>query len=111
MQWFDKSSALNRYYPYNPLHCGMCLDWLRRHDEAYSAFRKAQALDPNSYYVAALLGWHYVQIEDWAAAKEWFLKSLNLMSGKNPIARTYLGIVEQKLAAGGGGNPQPATTP
>ena len=33
------------------------------------------------------------------------------MSGKNPIARTYLGIVEQKLAAGGGGNPQPATTP
>jgi tetratricopeptide (TPR) repeat protein len=111
MEWFEKSTSLNRYYPYNPLHCAMCLDWLGRHDEAYSAFRKAQALDPNSYYLNAMLGWHYVQVQDWATAKDWFLKSLALLSGKNPIARTYLGIVEQKLAAQPVGSPKPAPAP
>ncbi len=100
LEWFRKSTALNRYYPYNFLHSGMCLDWIGKHDEAYASFQKAQALDPNNYYLHALLGWHYVQVEDWATAKECFLKSLSLRSGKNPIALSYLGIVEEKLASG-----------
>src|SRR5205823_801166 len=61
MEWFDKSVALNRYYSYGFLHHAMCLDWLDRHDEASSLFEKARAIDPNGYYVHALLGWHYVQ--------------------------------------------------
>ena len=106
MEWFEKSSALNRYFAYNPLHCAMCLDWLKQHDKAYSFFRKAQALDPNSYYMDAMLGWHYVQVEDWATAKEWFVKSLSLMGSKNPIAQAYLEIVDKKLAAQPVGDPR-----
>ena len=99
MGWFRKSMALNPYYPYNFLHCGMCLDWLGQHEEAYSFFQKALALDPNSYYVQALMGWHYVQVEDWASARQWFEKSLNLVGSKNIIAHSYLNIIEQKMAA------------
>jgi O-antigen ligase len=98
MKWFHQSMLLNRYDPYNFLRCGMCLDWLGQHDEAFTFYKQAQAIDPNSYYVLALLGWHYVQIEHWATAREWFLKSLNLFGEKNSIALSYLKIVDEKLA-------------
>lgn len=109
LRWFRKSSALNPYYAYNFLHAAMTLDWLGRHDEARETFEKAEALDPNSYYVQALLGWHYVQVKDWAMAKARSIRSLNLLSGKNPIARYYLGIAEQNLAAQPA--PEAAATP
>jgi len=98
MVWFQKAMVLNRYDPINFLRYGMCLDWLGRHDQAYSFFQKAQAIDPNSYYVQAMLGWHYVQVQDWPTAKEWFQKSLTLMGSRNVIALTYLRIIEQKMA-------------
>jgi len=99
MLWFQKAMTLNRYEPINYLRYGMCLDWLGRHDQAYTFFQKAQAVDPNSYYVQAMLGWHYVQVQDWPTAKEWFEKSLTLMGPKNVLALTYLRIVERKLAS------------
>jgi tetratricopeptide (TPR) repeat protein len=99
MQWFQQSASLNRYDPNNYLRCGMCLDWLGRHEQAYTFFQKAQAIDPNSYYVQAMLGWHYVQLEDWATARDWFLKSLSLMGPRNVMALSYLRIVERKMAA------------
>jgi len=99
MLWFQKGITLNRYEPINYLLYGMCLDWLGRHDQAYTFFQKAQAVDPNSYYVQAMLGWHYVQVQDWPTAKEWFEKSLTLMGPKNVLALTYLRIVERKLAS------------
>ena len=56
----------------------MCLDWLGRHDEAGPYFSQAEALDPNGYYTVAIVGWHYVQIGDYAAAKPWLERSLRL---------------------------------
>jgi hypothetical protein len=49
----------------------------------------------------AHLGWHYVQMEDWATAKQWFERSLSLFWADNPIARSYLEIVNRKLAEAG----------
>jgi tetratricopeptide (TPR) repeat protein len=98
MTWFQKSIALNPYYPYSVVHYAMCLDWLGRHDDASVAFQKARGIDPNSYFVLALSGWHCVQVEDWAAAKPYFQQSLNLLgTNKNPIATYYLDLVGQKL--------------
>src|SRR5713101_1539827 len=101
LEWFRRSVESNRYYPYSFVRYGMCLDWLGRHAEAESYFNQAAALDPNGYYTAANVGWHYVQLEDWATAKAWFEKSLSLNWISNPIARSYLQIVQGKLAEDG----------
>ncbi len=101
LEWFQRSVECNRYYPYSFVRYGMCLDWLGRHTEAESYFNQAAALDPNGYYTAANVGWHYVQLEDWATAKAWFEKSLSLNWISNPIARSYLQIVQGKLAEEG----------
>ena len=98
MAWFKKSSALNRYEPNNYLRSAMCLDWLGQPQEAYPLYQKALELDPNSYYVHALLGWHYMQVEDRSTAREWFVKSLALSGPRNPIAQSYLKIIDQKSA-------------
>jgi tetratricopeptide (TPR) repeat protein len=75
----------------------MCLDWLDQHDEAAPYFSRADALDPNNYFIAANIGWHYVQIADYAAVRSWMRRSLLLHGGDNPIATTYLDLAEQKL--------------
>ena len=97
MQWFARAGVLDRYDAYSHLRCGMCLDWLDRHDEAEKQFSQAETLDPNGYYTVAIIGWHYVQIEDYAAARPWFERSLRLEVHENNIARSYLELVEQKL--------------
>ena len=74
----------------------MCLDWLDSHDQAGTYFSRAEALDPNGYYTVAIVGWHYVQIGDYAAARPWFERSLRL-DGRTSIGRSYLDLVEQKL--------------
>src|SRR5216684_3253965 len=101
LEWFKRSVECNRYYPYSFVRYGMCLDWLGRHTEAESYFNQAAALDPNGYYTAANVGWHYVQLDDWATAKAWFEKSLSLNWISNPIARYYLQIVQARLAEDG----------
>ncbi|MBI3875873.1 MAG: O-antigen ligase family protein, partial [Verrucomicrobia bacterium] len=97
MQWFEKAMALNRWNPDPPMRYGMCLDWLGRNDEADKWFDRAAQLDPNSYYLVAHLGWHAVQRGDWAKAKEFFERSIKLEWNDNPIARSYLDIVNQRL--------------
>ena len=52
---------LNPFDGYNYLRYGMCLDWLGRHAEAEPFFSRADALDPNGYFTAANIGWHYYQ--------------------------------------------------
>jgi hypothetical protein len=42
------------------------------------------------------MGWHYVQLDEWAESKEWFEKSMKLSYG-NKIAATYLPIVNKRL--------------
>lgn len=97
LPWFERGWKLNPYYAYDYLRYGMCLDWLERHAEAAPFFNRAEACDPNNYFIAANVGWHYVQAGDYAAARPWLLRSLNLHPLDNPIAQSYLALAEQKL--------------
>jgi O-antigen ligase len=97
MDWYSRGMKLNPYDSCNYLGYGMCLDWLERHDEAGTYFNRADALDPNNYFDAANIGWHYVQAGDYAAARPWLQRSLKLQWFDNQIARSYLDLVEQKL--------------
>jgi Flp pilus assembly protein TadD len=84
----------------------MCLDWLGRWREAEPAYRAAEARDPAGYFMLANIGWHYVQTGDYAAAQEWFIRSLALEGIDNDIARNYLSICNSKLADRASGRPQ-----
>lgn len=105
MDWFARSIRLDPYYGYGYLRTGMCLDWLGKHDEAEKFMDQAELLDPNGYYTVATIGWHYVQAGDYAAARQWFLRSLSLDSENNSISHTYLDLVEQKLQDRASGRP------
>jgi hypothetical protein len=54
-------------------------------------------MDPNNYTIAAHIGLHYVQLGDFAAAKCWFERSLQLQRQKNDTARNYLQIVNSRM--------------
>jgi O-antigen ligase len=97
MDWYARGMKLDRYEGYDYLRYGMCLDWLGRHADAGPYFSRAEALDPNGYYTAANVGWHYVQVEDYAAARSWLIRSLHLHWQENVIGRSYLEIAERKL--------------
>ena len=81
----------------------MCLDWLGEHAAAEKYYFAAEQRDPNSYYVASNLGWHFVQIGDYAAARLCFIRSLSF-SG-NPTASNYYQICEPKLIERASGRP------
>jgi O-antigen ligase len=106
IQWYERGWKLNCFDSYNYLRYGMCLDWLGQYDKAGRFFSRADALDPNSYYIAANIGWHYAQTGDYAAARPWLERSMRLHWQGNEIARTYLNLVQEKLlesASGKGG--------
>ena len=103
MQWYARGMKLNPHDGYNYLRYGMCLDWLEKHDEAGPYFNRADALDPNSYYTAANIGWHYVQAGNYAAARPWLERSLRLDVRGNDMARFYLDTVERKLVENASG--------
>ena len=96
MGWFQRGTLLNPFDPYNYMRTGMCLDWLGQHDQAASYYAESVKRDPNNYYVLAHQGWHFVQVQDFATAKLWFERSYKLWW--NPIAKSYLAIVERKLS-------------
>ena len=97
MRWLARARELDPFDAYSWLRCGMCLDWLGRHDEAEKYYDRAEALDPNGYYTVAIIGWHYVQTGDLAAAKPWFDRSMRLESENNEISRSYLELIEKQL--------------
>ncbi|MEY2466187.1 MAG: hypothetical protein QOD03_708 [Verrucomicrobiota bacterium] len=97
MDWFQRGMKLNPYDDRNFLGCGLCLDWIGDHEKAGPYFDHAVELDPNSYFTSAYKGWHYVQVEDYAAAKIWLERSNRLFWQNNPIALSYLRIAHQKL--------------
>jgi len=103
MHWYARARQLNPYDGYNDLRTGMCLDWLDRHVEAGPFYRAAEQLDPNGYFTIANIGWHYVQMGDYLAAREWFERSLQLEWKENIIGRSYLDWVEQKLVENASG--------
>jgi O-antigen ligase len=98
MQWYERGWQLDRFDGYDYLGYGMCLDWLGRQDESAKFFNTADALDPNGYFTAANIGWHYVQTGDYAAAREWLERSLRLQWDDNQIAHSYLDLVGLRLA-------------
>ena len=76
---------------------GWCLDWLDRSAESGSYFDRALELDPNGYFTLANIGLHYLQLENFAAAKPWFERSLRLQWLDNPIAANYLQIINRRM--------------
>ncbi len=104
MEWYAAASQRNPHDGYNYLRTGMCLDWLNRQGESEKWFAQAEECDPNGYYMAANIGWHYVQTGDYTTARQWFLRSLKL-DGNNPIAESYLVICDRKLIEKASGKP------
>jgi O-antigen ligase len=100
MAWLQRAMKLNPYDPYPRLRYGMCLHWIDKHEAAEPYFQKALELDPNGYYTRALMGWHHFQLGEWSKAKEWFEKSLRVFWTDNPIARSYLELLKEKLPHG-----------
>jgi O-antigen ligase len=100
MEWFARGMKLNPWDGYNFLRYGTCLDWVGRQEESGPYFDRAEQLDPNGYFTIAFIGLHYVQLNDYAAARAWFERSLSLEWNDNPIARSYLNIANRKLAEG-----------
>ena len=90
---------------FNLIGHGACLDELKQHDEAFKYFDRAVLLDPNSSFPADYMGWHYVQTGDYAAAREWFERSLRLEWKENIMAKTYLQICEDRLRENASGTP------
>ncbi|MDB6023082.1 MAG: O-antigen polymerase [Pedosphaera sp.] len=104
MVWYQRGMKLDPYDSHNWLGYGMCLDWIgsggnETPQDSSTYYDRANALDPNSYFITVNIGWHYVQIGDYAAARSWFERSRQLEWGKedNRVAHEYLPIVERRL--------------
>lgn len=108
VDWYARGMKLDPHDGYNYLRTGMCLDWLGRSADAEPYYNRADTLDPNGYYTADNIGWHYIQTGDYPAARSWFQRSVRLEWNDNPIARNYLDLIKQKLTqqtAGTGARP------
>ena len=102
MAWLQRAMALNPHDALTPARIGMCLDWIGKPEAASAYFERADKLDPNGYYGLALQGWHRWQSGDYADAKRWLERSLELnWAPENPIAAAYLDLVNRKLAGTG----------
>jgi O-antigen ligase len=98
LPFYALASRLNLWDARPKLRYGMCLDWLDRHAESEPYYSAAEELDPNGNFVVANIGWHYLQISDYAAARQWFIRAFKLGSGKNEMANTsLLQVCEPKL--------------
>jgi tetratricopeptide (TPR) repeat protein len=73
------------------------LDWLGRSSESGPFFTRAEELDPKGYYTLDLIGLHYMETGEFAAARPWFERSLALDAKNNRIGKTYLGIATERL--------------
>ncbi len=90
LSFYAQGIRLNPADAYGPLRSGMCLDWLGRHAEAEPYYAAAEARDPNGNYIVANIGWHFVQVGDYAAARQWFMRANKLANWHNDTARNYL---------------------
>jgi len=96
MDWYALDIKLNHYEGYGYLRTGMCLDWIGQSAAAEKYYDEAGPLDPNGYFMVANIGWHFVQIGDYATARQYFIRSMNL-SNASVFAQNYLNICETKL--------------
>lgn len=95
--WYSRGTNAHPFDGYNFMGIGMCLDWLERFEEAEPFFVRANELDPNGYFMAAQIGRHYALKGEYAAARPWLERSLRLRRQDNPIAATYLQLVQDRL--------------
>jgi O-antigen ligase len=102
LDWFARSRRLNPWDGTSDLRSGWCLDWLGQPEAASQCFSRAERLDPNGYFTMAYIGVHYVQVGDYAAAKPWFERSLDLEwhPQVNVTAAAYLELVKRTLLEG-----------
>ena len=108
MDWRARGMKLNPHDGYNYLFYGVCLDLLARYPESAAYFTHAEELDPNGYFTMAYLGRHYVEVGNLAAARSYFERSLRLQWVENPIAESYLEIVNRRLAETAAAEKKPA---
>ena len=102
IEWYDRGIKLDPYDGYNWLRKGMCLDWMGSDtgapaEDSSACFQRAEELDPNGYYTAANIGWHYAESGDYAAARSWYQRSLRLEWVDNDIAADSLALAERRL--------------
>lgn len=98
--WYSRGTNSNPYDYQNYIGLGRSLDWLNQTEEAHPFFVRADELDPNGYYTSAFVGVHYVQMEDYAAARPWLERSLKFRKADNKVAETYLEVVNRRLLEG-----------
>ena len=111
MDWYARGMRLNPHDGYNFLFYGVCLDLLERYQESPAYFKRAEELDPNGYFTMAYIGRHYVESGDFAAARSYFERSQRLQWMENPIAESYLEIVNRRLAETAEGVKKPSFSP
>jgi O-antigen ligase len=97
MAWYGRGFKLNRWDGDNYWGYGWCLDWMDRKNESAPYFDQADRLDPNSFSTMAMIGSHYMELQDYAGAKPWFERSMHLAWKDNPIASNSLLVVNRKL--------------
>jgi Flp pilus assembly protein TadD len=108
IEWYQRGMKLNPHDGYNWLSWGMCLDRIgssqdpRPDTSLY--YRRAEELDPNGYYTAANIGWHYFETGDYAAARSWLQRSGRLEWVENEIVTDMLPLVERRLKEDAGRN-------
>jgi O-antigen ligase len=103
MVWYAKAMKLNPYDTYSYLGTGICLDWAGQISASKKWYDQAETLDPNGFFTAQYIGWHYVQAGDFVAAREYFVRATKLAGiGNNYssslMAQAYLKICDSKLA-------------
>jgi hypothetical protein len=102
LEWYRRGMKLEPYEGYNWLRYGMCLDKFATEETLQADpapyYQRADELDPNGYYMAANIGWHYLQLGDYAAARSWLERSRQLeWTDDNEIAIESLPLVERLL--------------
>jgi O-antigen ligase len=98
LKYYAQCIRLDPHDAYSRLRSGMCLDWLGRHAEAEKYYSEAENRDPNGNFVVANIGWHFLQIGDYAAARQWFMRAAKLSNWHNDTAKnSLLEICEPKL--------------
>jgi Flp pilus assembly protein TadD len=98
LNFYAQGIRLNPYDASCQLGSGLCLDWLGRPGEAEKYYSTAEMLDPNGHFTVASIGLHYVEVGDYAAARQWFIRADKLANGRDQIAIDYLyNICQPKL--------------
>lgn len=87
--WYGKAQRIMSANPIPPMLCGMCFDWLGKHEEAGACFERMIKLDPNGKHVRAMMGWHYFQMEKYAESRKWIQRALQMPHAPDSVAVSY----------------------